>query len=155
MTAVEEKIYMPDHVLFEQKGPVAIVTINRPERMNALGTDVRQGLIDAFLKVRHEPSIRVAIVTGAGDKAFSAGADLKERNEIFKKKPYRVGPGCQRLLGHRFALCRGVFRRQRTIRATEPPQPFRALVATRGRRRPMPKAASSTPMRRPRRSPAR
>ena len=46
------------------------------------------------------------------------------------KKPYRVGPGCQRLLGHRFALCRGVFRRQRTIRATEPPQPYRALVAT-------------------------
>jgi enoyl-CoA hydratase len=92
VTAVEEKIYMPDHVLFEQKGPVAIVTINRPERMNALGTDVRQGLIDAFLKIRHEPSIRVAIVTGAGDKAFSAGADLKEHNEIFKEKPYRVGP---------------------------------------------------------------
>ncbi|MBA4063974.1 MAG: polysaccharide biosynthesis protein [Isosphaera sp.] len=45
------------------------------------------------------------------------------------KKPYRVRPGCQRLLGHRFALCRGVFRRQRTIRATEPPAPFRALVA--------------------------
>ena len=45
------------------------------------------------------------------------------------KKPYRLGPGCQRLLGHRFALCRGVFRRQRTIRAAEPPQPFRALVA--------------------------
>jgi spore coat polysaccharide biosynthesis predicted glycosyltransferase SpsG len=45
------------------------------------------------------------------------------------KKPYRVGPGCQRLLGHRFALCRGVFRRQRTIRATEPPAPYRALVA--------------------------
>src|SRR5580704_5764 len=45
------------------------------------------------------------------------------------KKPYRLGAGCQRLLGHRFALCRGVFRRQRTIRATEPTQPFRALVA--------------------------
>lgn len=45
------------------------------------------------------------------------------------KKPYRVGPGCQRLLGQRFALCRGVFRRQRTIRAVEPPQPYRALVA--------------------------
>ena len=45
------------------------------------------------------------------------------------KKPYRVGPGCQRLLGHRFALCRGVFRRQRTIRAMEPLPPFRALVA--------------------------
>jgi spore coat polysaccharide biosynthesis predicted glycosyltransferase SpsG len=45
------------------------------------------------------------------------------------KKPYKVGPGCQRLLGHRYALCRGVFRRQRTIRATEPLPPFRALVA--------------------------
>lgn len=45
------------------------------------------------------------------------------------KKPYKVGPGCQRLLGHRFALCRGVFRRQRTIRAMEPLPPYRALVA--------------------------
>ena len=45
------------------------------------------------------------------------------------RKAYRVEPGTQVLTGHRFALCRGVFRRQRTIRATEPPQPFRALVA--------------------------
>ena len=44
-------------------------------------------------------------------------------------KPYRVGPGGQLLLGRRFALVRGVFRRQRTIRATEQPGPFRALVA--------------------------
>ena len=45
------------------------------------------------------------------------------------KKAYRIGPGCQRLLGARFALCRGVFRRQRAIRATEPLPPFRALLA--------------------------
>jgi spore coat polysaccharide biosynthesis predicted glycosyltransferase SpsG len=45
------------------------------------------------------------------------------------RKAYRFEPGTQLLLGHRFALCRGVFRRQRTIRATEPAQPFRALVA--------------------------
>ena len=83
---------MSDYVLFEQRNRVAIVTINRPDRMNALGHEVRNGLIDAFLKIRHEPSIRVAIITGAGDKAFSAGADLKEHNEIFQKKPYRVGP---------------------------------------------------------------
>ncbi len=83
---------MSDYVLFEQRGHVAIVTINRPERMNALGSEVRQGLVDAFLKVRQEPSIHVAIVTGAGDKAFSAGADLKEHNELFQKKSYRVGP---------------------------------------------------------------
>src|SRR5262247_1219793 len=83
---------MADFVLFEQKGAVAIVTINRPERMNALGQDVRTGLVEAFLKIRHEPSIRVAVITGAGDKAFSAGADLKEHNEIFQSKSYRVGP---------------------------------------------------------------
>jgi spore coat polysaccharide biosynthesis predicted glycosyltransferase SpsG len=45
------------------------------------------------------------------------------------KKAFRIGPGCQRLLGARFALCRGVFRRQRAIRATEPLPPFRALLA--------------------------
>ena len=45
------------------------------------------------------------------------------------RKAYRPGPGCQLLLGHKYALCRGVFRRQRTIRATEPAGPFRALVA--------------------------
>jgi len=83
---------MSDYVLFEQKGNIAYVTINRPDRMNALGHDVRTGLIDAFLKVRHEPSIRVAVITGAGEKAFSAGADLKEHKEIFDRKPYRVGP---------------------------------------------------------------
>ena len=43
---------MSDFVLFEQKGHVAIVTINRPDRMNALGHDVRTGLVDAFLKIR-------------------------------------------------------------------------------------------------------
>jgi enoyl-CoA hydratase len=83
---------MSEFVLFEQKESVALVTINRPERMNALGSEVRNGLIEAFLKIRHEPSIKVAVITGAGAKAFSAGADLKEHNEIFQKKSYRVGP---------------------------------------------------------------
>ena len=83
---------MSEFVLFEQKESVALVTINRPERMNALGSEVRNGLIEAFLKIRHEPSIKVAVITGAGTKAFSAGADLKEHNEIFQKKSYRVGP---------------------------------------------------------------
>jgi spore coat polysaccharide biosynthesis predicted glycosyltransferase SpsG len=45
------------------------------------------------------------------------------------RKAYRHDSATQLLLGHRFALCRGVFRRQRTIRATEPPQPFRCMLA--------------------------
>ena len=72
---------MADAVLYEKRGNVAYVTLNRPERMNALGHDVRQGLIDSFIQIRTDPEVRAAVVTGAGDRAFCAGADLKERAE--------------------------------------------------------------------------
>ncbi|KUL96465.1 enoyl-CoA hydratase [Bosea sp. WAO] len=58
-------------------GAVAIVTINRPERRNAMDAEHYAGLSRAWIEVRDNPAIRTAIVTGAGDKAFSAGADLK------------------------------------------------------------------------------
>ncbi|VTU32101.1 enoyl-CoA hydratase/isomerase family protein [Variovorax sp. PBL-E5] len=56
---------------------VATLTINRPERMNAMDAAHYKALSDAWLRVRDDPEIRVAIVTGAGEKSFSAGADLK------------------------------------------------------------------------------
>lgn len=83
---------MAEYVIYEQKDSVACITINRPDRMNALGHEVRKGLIDAFCKVRYDPSVSVAVITGAGERAFCAGGDLKEHKEIFEKKPYRVGP---------------------------------------------------------------
>jgi enoyl-CoA hydratase len=83
---------MAEYVLYAQKGPVAYITINRPGRMNALGHDVRRELIEAFSTVRYDPSVRVAVITGAGDRAFSAGGDLKEHKEIFARKRVRVGP---------------------------------------------------------------
>src|SRR5262249_15358689 len=74
--------------------------------------------------------------TGALVMCFDATADMKFPADLVvnptlypTRKAYRVEPGCQLLLGTRYALCRGIFRRQRTIRATEPPMPFRALVA--------------------------
>jgi enoyl-CoA hydratase/carnithine racemase len=70
---------MAEDVLYERSGSVAYVTLNRPDRMNALGPGVKAGLVDAFKKVRQDPSVRVAVMTGAGNKAFCAGADLKER----------------------------------------------------------------------------
>jgi enoyl-CoA hydratase/carnithine racemase len=76
---------MSEDVLYEQKGGVAYVTLNRPDRMNALGPGVKSGLVEAFIKVRRDPSIAVAVITGAGEKAFCAGADLKER--AVRKKP--------------------------------------------------------------------
>ena len=56
---------------------VATITINRPERMNAMDAEHYQALSDAWTRVRDDPEIRVAVITGAGDKSFSAGADLK------------------------------------------------------------------------------
>jgi len=56
---------------------VATITINRPERMNALDAAHYEALSEAWLRVRDDPEVRVAIITGAGDKAFTAGADLK------------------------------------------------------------------------------
>lgn len=65
-------------VLYEKKGHIAYITINRPERMNALGSEVTAGLREAIFDVRTDSEVRVAIVTGAGDRAFCAGADLKQ-----------------------------------------------------------------------------
>ena len=56
---------------------VATITINRPERMNAMDTEHYIALSEAWIRVRDDPEIRVAIVTGVGEKSFSAGADLK------------------------------------------------------------------------------
>jgi E-phenylitaconyl-CoA hydratase len=56
---------------------VASITINRPDRMNAMDAEHYAGLSAAWERVRDDADIRVAVITGAGDRAFSAGADLK------------------------------------------------------------------------------
>jgi enoyl-CoA hydratase/carnithine racemase len=56
---------------------IAVITINRPDKRNALDAEHYQGLSEAWIRVRDDDTIRVAIITGAGDKVFSAGADLK------------------------------------------------------------------------------
>ena len=57
---------------------VALVTLNRPQQMNALSADVRLGLVQTFSALNENPDVRVAILTGAGERAFCAGLDLKE-----------------------------------------------------------------------------
>ena len=75
-------------VIYEVKDKVAYITINRPEVMNAMDLDVYEGLSKAWLDVRDNPDVWVAIVTGAGQKAFTAGADLKN----FPKRTKRPKP---------------------------------------------------------------
>ncbi len=65
-------------VLYEQKDRVVTITINRPEAMNAIDPETHQALVDAWIRFRDDEAAWVAILTGAGDKAFSAGADLKK-----------------------------------------------------------------------------
>jgi len=64
------------NVLYEKKGRLAYVTINRPERRNAIDGDTSQDLLNAFSDFKNDDDVWVAILTGAGDQAFSAGADL-------------------------------------------------------------------------------
>jgi enoyl-CoA hydratase/carnithine racemase len=65
-----------DVVLYEVRGPAAWLTINRPDRRNALSDEVIEGLIDGLDRAAADPEVRVVVLTGAGDKAFCAGADL-------------------------------------------------------------------------------
>ena len=65
-------------ILREDRGAVAIITLNRPEKRNALDDALRGALAAALTEVERDETIRVVVLSGAGDKAFAAGADLKE-----------------------------------------------------------------------------
>jgi enoyl-CoA hydratase len=65
-------------ILLQRRGPVAIVTINRPEKRNALNIQTRTEGAAVLDELRGDDSVRVVILTGAGDKAFIAGADISE-----------------------------------------------------------------------------
>ena len=76
---------MVDEVLFDIDGAIAVITLNRPEKRNALNAAMREGLWAAWRRFESDPALRAAILTGAGDKAFCAGIDLAEFAE--------TGPG--------------------------------------------------------------
>src|SRR5579883_2978111 len=65
-----------DDVLFSQDGPIATITLNRPEKMNALTAEMMYRLRDIWARVREDDAIWVAIITGAGERAFCSGRDL-------------------------------------------------------------------------------
>src|SRR5919197_1535325 len=69
------------HLLFEVRDRIAWVTFNRPESMNAINRQMTREIIEACKQCEEDSAIRIAVFTGAGEKAFSAGMDLKERSE--------------------------------------------------------------------------
>jgi enoyl-CoA hydratase/carnithine racemase len=79
-----------ENIKFETKDSIAYVTINRPDKLNALNMATMEELRAAFTAIRDDASVRVAIVTGAGEKAFIAGADISElaKNDPVQAKAY-------------------------------------------------------------------
>lgn len=71
----------PDILLYEKKDRVVTITLNRPERMNALSIELMKRLAEAWERFRADEDAWVAILTGAGERAFSAGFDLKDQAE--------------------------------------------------------------------------
>ena len=63
-------------VVYSTQGPVARISINRPDKRNALNVEVMRDLRGAFAAAKDDPDVRVAVLTGEGDQAFSAGGDL-------------------------------------------------------------------------------
>ena len=62
---------------YDLQDGVAVITINRPERLNAMDADAYQALSEAWARVRDDPDVRVAVITGAGERSFTTGADIK------------------------------------------------------------------------------
>lgn len=74
-------------ILYEKKDWVARVTINRPDVFNCYSAQTLQELTDAFRDVSRDDSVAVMVLTGAGEKAFCTGGDVKEYAEEYTKKP--------------------------------------------------------------------
>jgi enoyl-CoA hydratase len=68
---------MYEHLTYDRDGPVTLITISRPERMNAIGAQTHRELVDAWGRFRDDDEAHVAVLTGAGDRAFCAGGDQK------------------------------------------------------------------------------
>ena len=81
---------MSEPVLFDARPDgIAIITLNQPDTRNCLSREIRQGLFEAWDRFERDDNLRIAILTGAGEKAFCAGGDLKEMVETGMKVPPR------------------------------------------------------------------
>ncbi len=69
-------------VLYQKRDKIAYITLNRPEALNAINLETQRELARIWADVRDDPDVLVAILSGAGEKAFSAGVDLKEKDKV-------------------------------------------------------------------------
>jgi crotonobetainyl-CoA hydratase len=77
--------------LVDRRGNVVVITINRPEARNAVNSAVSIAVGDALAQANDDPEVRAVVITGAGDKSFCAGADLK----AIARREEPVSPGAR------------------------------------------------------------
>lgn len=78
---------MSDLVIHETRGAVALLTLNRPEKLNALSYALVDRLMQLLDAIENDTKVRAVILTGGGDRAFSAGADIGEFSESIRQGP--------------------------------------------------------------------
>lgn len=96
------------NIVLNKQDHIATITLNRPRRLNSLNEEVFQELIDAFDNVGKDPEMRVLVITGTGDRAFSSGADLRLPEEGGEQAAYERKPILVR--DHERALPQGTIR---------------------------------------------
>jgi enoyl-CoA hydratase len=87
-----------EHILIEKQDHIAVITINRPTKLNALNKETIQELHDAFSTLHQEQTVKAIIITGCGEKAFVAGADISEFANFSVKEGQELAAQGQALL---------------------------------------------------------
>ena len=83
------------NILFKKENAVGLITINRPDQLNALNNETIEELHQQFVEIRNDKNIKVIIITGEGDKAFVAGADIKEFANFSKEQGKKLAKNGQ------------------------------------------------------------
>ena len=107
-----ENVAEPDELVlveYVSGGRVAIITLNRPHADNAVTTELAAQLIEVLETIAARPTVRVAILTGAGDRAFSVGGDLYQRKNMTKEEWLRQRQVFDRVLYNLRRLRRPIF----------------------------------------------
>ena len=87
-----------ENIIFETEGKIALVTINRPQSLNALNAKTISELSAVLDEISTDSNIRVAIITGSGEKSFVAGADIKEFSDFGKEAAEQLARNGQNIL---------------------------------------------------------
>ena len=98
------------HLLFEKRNGIAYVTLNRPEKRNAFSPEMIVRLVDVWKEVADDASVRVVLLTGAGNQAFSSGGDLGSTIPLMMRTRPPVGEWEERLAADRKLLYAAILR---------------------------------------------